>query len=62
MILMIELKNKKARSNMLYTVRQEVVNQTIKRSLNDLVHRATDGFLLRHASLATGLCEARRTT
>ncbi len=47
---------------MLYTLRQEVVSQTIKRSLNDLVHRAADGFLLRHASPATGLCKARTTT
>ena len=54
--------DKKLHTHMLYTVRQEAVNQTIKRSLNDLIHRAADGFLLRHASLATGLCEARMTT
>lgn len=47
---------------MLYTVRQEADNYTAKRSLNDLVHRAADGFLFRHASLATELCEARMTT
>ena len=47
---------------MLYTVRREADNHTTKRSLNDLAHRAADGFLFRHASLATGLCEARMTT
>ena len=47
---------------MLYKVRQEADIYTTKCSLNDLVHRAADGFLLRHASLATGLCEARMTT
>ena len=47
--------------NMLYTVWREADNHTAKRSLNDLVHRAADGFLIRHASLVTGLYEARMT-
>ncbi len=46
---------------MLYTVRQYADNQAAKRSSNDLAHRAADGFLFRHASLVTGLCEARKT-